>query len=70
MPYANNNGVKIYYEVEGQGPPLLMLHGFAGSLEDWREAGYVAAFKNDYQLILVDLIGHGKSDKPPKTIIN
>jgi pimeloyl-ACP methyl ester carboxylesterase len=41
-----------------------MLHGFTGSLEDWREAGYVDAFKNNYQLVLVDLIGHGKSDKP------
>jgi len=67
MPYANNNGVKIYYEVEGQGPPLVMLHGFAGSLEDWREAGYVDALKNDYQLVLGDLIGHGKSDKPHDT---
>ena len=24
MPYANNNGVKIYYEVDGEGPPLVM----------------------------------------------
>jgi hypothetical protein len=27
MPYANNNGVKIYYEVEGQGPPVVLLNG-------------------------------------------
>jgi pimeloyl-ACP methyl ester carboxylesterase len=64
MPYANDNGVKIYYQVEGEGPALVMLHGFTGSLEDWREAGYVDAYKNNYQLVLVDLIGHGKSDKP------
>ena len=64
MPYANNNGVKIYYEVEGEGPPVMMLHGFLGSLIDYREAGYVDALKDKYQLILMDLRGHGKSDKP------
>jgi pimeloyl-ACP methyl ester carboxylesterase len=64
MPYAKNGNIKIYYEVEGEGPPLVMLHGFSGSLEDMREAGYVNVLKNNYQLVLVDLIGHGKSDKP------
>lgn len=64
MPYAANGEVHIYYEVEGEGPPIVMLHGFAASLEDWREKGYVDALKGNYQCILVDLIGHGKSDKP------
>ncbi len=64
MPYANNNGVKIYYEAEGQGPPLVMLHGFSGSLESWREQGYAAALNKDYRLILLDIRAHGKSDKP------
>jgi pimeloyl-ACP methyl ester carboxylesterase len=27
MPYANNNGIRIHYEVEGSGPPLLLHHG-------------------------------------------
>lgn len=31
MPYANNQGVRIYYEVEGQGTPILM-HGLTGNL--------------------------------------
>lgn len=64
MPYAKNGDIKIYYEVEGEGSPLVMLHGFSGSLEDMREAGYVNALKDDYQLVLMDLIGHGRSDKP------
>jgi pimeloyl-ACP methyl ester carboxylesterase len=64
MPYANNNGVKIYYEVEGNGPPLVLAHAMTGSLNSWRRDGYVDALKNDYQLILFDARGHGQSDKP------
>ena len=64
MPYAKNGDTNIYYEVEGEGPPLVMLHGLIRSLEDIREAGYVDALKDDYQIILMDARGHGKSDKP------
>ena len=64
MPYANNNGVKIYYEVEGDGPPLVLAHGGGSELNGWRRFGYADALKNDYQLILFDARGHGRSDKP------
>jgi pimeloyl-ACP methyl ester carboxylesterase len=64
MAYANNNGVKIYYEVEGEGPPLMMGHGVTRSLERWRQIGFADALKNDYRLIMFDARGHGKSDKP------
>jgi len=64
MPYAKNGDINIYYEVEGEGPPLVMLHGLIRSLEDMREAGYVDALKDDYKIILMDARGHGKSDKP------
>ena len=64
MPYANNEGIRLYYEVEGQGPPLVLQHGRAGALQGWREVGYVEALKDDYRLILVDARGHGRSDKP------
>ncbi len=66
MPYASNQGVHIYYEVEGQGPPLVMAHGMGagGDLNAWRSTGYTAALKDDFQLILFDFRGHGQSDKP------
>ncbi|UCB43679.1 MAG: alpha/beta fold hydrolase [Dehalococcoidales bacterium] len=64
MPYAKNGDINIYYEVEGEGPPLVMLQGLTGSLEGWKESGYVDALKDDYQLILMDARGRGKSDKP------
>ena len=53
MPYATNNGVRIYYEVEGAGPPLILHHGSFGSGEDWRELGYTESLKHEYQLILL-----------------
>jgi pimeloyl-ACP methyl ester carboxylesterase len=64
MPYANNQGVRIHYQVVGQGVPLVLLHGLFGSWEHWYEAGYVGALKDHYQLLLVDGRGHGASDKP------
>jgi pimeloyl-ACP methyl ester carboxylesterase len=66
MPYANNRGVRIYYEVEGQGPPLVLAHGMGGGADSnaWHSTGYTQAMKNDYTLILFDFRGHGRSDKP------
>lgn len=64
MPYATNDGVRIYYEREGSGPPLILQHGFTRTLENWRDNGYTDALRSDYDLILVDARGHGRSDKP------
>ena len=62
--FVENDGVRIHYEVEGEGPPLVLLHSFTGNLEMWRVFGYVDALKQDYRLILIDARGHGQSDKP------
>ena len=65
MPYFNNGGAKIYYEIEGEGPPVIMIHGFSGNLEiNWKQTNWVRVLKEDYRLILLDCRGHGKSDKP------
>lgn len=64
MPYADNNGVRIHYKVEGEGPPLVLHHGFSGSSEHWYDAGYVATLQQDYRLLVLDARGHGASDKP------
>jgi pimeloyl-ACP methyl ester carboxylesterase len=64
MPYADNGGVKIYYDVEGQGPPLVLAYGLTGGLNCWRAIGIVDLLRNDFQLILFDARGHGRSDKP------
>jgi len=65
MPYFDNDGVKIYYEIEGEGPPVVMIHGFTSSIENnWKRTNWVKVLKKDYRLILLDCRGHGKSDKP------
>jgi pimeloyl-ACP methyl ester carboxylesterase len=64
MPYATHQGVRIHYQVEEEGPPLVLLHGFNSSLERWYESGYVEPLRHDYHLILIDARGHGASDKP------
>lgn len=64
MPYAVNDTVRIYYEVEGDGPPLVLHTGFMLSLEGWRRLGYVDALRDAYRLILIDPRGQGRSDSP------
>jgi pimeloyl-ACP methyl ester carboxylesterase len=68
MPYAVNGKVHIYYEVEGEGPPVMLLHGAMTDSELWKECSYVDALKKDYQLILQDERAHGKSNRqyPPE----
>lgn len=50
------------YIDRGQGPTVLLIHGFAAHKETWAEA--IAKLDSDYRLIAVDLPGHGRSDKP------
>jgi pimeloyl-ACP methyl ester carboxylesterase len=42
----------------------VLLSGFTSYLESWQELGYVDSLKDKYKLILIDLRGHGRSDKP------
>ena len=64
MPFAHNNGVRIFYKVVGDGSPLVLHHGLGGTHEEWSRTGYVEALKDKYRLILMDARGRGKSDKP------
>ncbi len=64
MPYTENEGVRIYYETDGKGPPLVMGHGGSDNLGMWQTYSYRDALKENYQLVLIDFRGHGRSDKP------
>src|SRR6476620_5503082 len=62
MPTIDRDGVKIYYEVHGDGPPLLLTHGYSSTSAMWR--GQVEAFSRHHRLVLWDMRGHGQSDYP------
>ena len=64
MPYVKNDGVRIHYEIEGRGDPLVIQHGFTSNMETVRLLGYSDSLKDSYQVILIDARGHGASDKP------
>lgn len=54
------NGKNLYYEVYGEGQPLIFLHGYSLSSNSWKD--YVSDFSNEYEVYLIDLTGHGKSE--------
>ncbi len=55
------NGHRIAYLDEGQGPPLILLHGYGGSMWQWE---YQQPLTAHFRVITPDLIGSGLSDKP------
>lgn len=64
MAYVENSGVRIHYQVEGKGAPLVLQHGFTSSIETVRTLGYPSYLEDSYQVILIDARGHGLSGKP------
>lgn len=64
MPTTRRSGPAIHYELDGSGPPLVLLHGGYTSSELWRIDGYVDGLRDDHRLVLIDLRGHGQSEKP------
>jgi pimeloyl-ACP methyl ester carboxylesterase len=62
MPKINRDGVEIYYEVHGSGPPLLLTHGYSSTSAMWQ--GQIEALSKHHKLVLWDMRGHGQSDYP------
>src|SRR5436189_3957537 len=62
MPKLDRDGVNIYYEVHGSGPPLILTHGYSSTSAMWQ--GQIAAFSRHHKLVLWDMRGHGQSDYP------
>jgi 3-oxoadipate enol-lactonase len=63
MPLVEVNGVQLYYEEEGSGPPLLLIMGLGASLETW--AAQRQVFAQHYRVIAFDNRGAGRSAIPP-----
>jgi pimeloyl-ACP methyl ester carboxylesterase len=63
--FFDSNGVRIRYVDHGAGLPVVLVHGFTGSIErSWIETGVLPDLARDYRVIALDLRGHGLSDKP------
>lgn len=65
MPSFRSDIVDIAYEVTGEGPPVLLIHGFASNARvNWIDTGWVKALTGaGYQTITFDNRGHGESGK-------
>lgn len=61
MPYIRAKGKNIYYEIHGEGEPLVLLNGIMMSTKSW--APFIDVFSSQVKLVLVDLVDQGKSDK-------
>jgi pimeloyl-ACP methyl ester carboxylesterase len=58
-------GVKIHYEVEGKGEPVILIHGlYSSGRMNWGLPGITGDLAKNYQVIALDCRGHGQSDKP------
>ncbi len=62
--YANVNGIRIYYEIYGEGEPLLLLHGNSSSISLFQKQ--IPEFQKQFKVIAVDTRGQGKSSEDGK----
>jgi pimeloyl-ACP methyl ester carboxylesterase len=60
--YAEVNGIKMYYEIYGQGEPLLLIHGNGDGINVMKKQ--ISYFSKYYKVIAVDSRGHGKTIDP------
>lgn len=56
------NGIQLHFVAQGEGPLMLMLHGFPEFWYSWRHQ--IPAFAAAYKVVALDLRGYNKSDKP------
>jgi valacyclovir hydrolase len=64
MPYFERDDVRVYYEIHGEGEPVLLLPGFTEDLHDLE--GIISALEHKYRVIAADLPGSGQSQPIPR----
>src|ERR1700735_2347179 len=63
--FISFDSTKIYYEVKGSGYPVILVHGFSGTGQGWKNcAVYNDLLNAGFEVILIDQRGNGRSDKP------
>ena len=61
--FVTVDGLRVHYIESGTGPTVVMIHGNAGSVEDF-ELGAMDLLASDYRVVAIDRPGHGDSDRP------
>ena len=63
--FTTTDGIRINYEINGEGKAVVLIHGFMNTQENWKKAPlYNNLTSVGYKVITIDLRGNGKSDKP------
>ena len=62
MPKLDRDGVQLYYEVHGEGPALILTHGYSATSQMW--AGQIEPLAPHFTVVTWDMRGHGQSDYP------
>ncbi len=63
--FFDSDGLKIHYEIIGQGKPIILIHGWSSSIKgNWVDTGWVKTLTPIRRVITLDCRGHGLSDKP------
>lgn len=60
--FVEANGLKIYYQEQGQGRPLILIHGGILTSDSWKD--YLPIFAKHYHVIMPDTRGHGRTNNP------
>ena len=68
MPKVQVNGVHLYYEMHGQGYPLVLVAGFACDISFWQLI--LDELKAHFQLLIFDNRGVGRSDSPDQAFLS
>ncbi|TCP31704.1 pimeloyl-ACP methyl ester carboxylesterase [Scopulibacillus darangshiensis] len=66
MPYQKVNDLTIHYEIEGDGPPLVLLHGMGNNSRSWRKQ--IETLCHYFTVVAWDAPGYGKSSDPQKPL--
>jgi 3-oxoadipate enol-lactonase len=64
MPYCERDGVRLFYQQQGEGPDVVLVHAVTSNQAVWVFTGLVEALAADYRVTSYDLRGHGASDTP------
>lgn len=68
LPYVTVDNLSIHYRCEGEGSPIVLLHGMGSNSKSWKNQ--INAFKDYFKVFAWDAPGYGKSSDPKKELID